>query len=138
MQWSDISFQPTSRVLRQFAGLWLVFFGVLACWHAVVRGNVLLATTLATLALTVGPLGLIRPQSVRWIYVGWMILAFPIGWTVSRVLLAGLYYGLITPIGLVQRLTGRDPLQLRFRTDRQTYWMDKPSPSDARSYFRQF
>jgi hypothetical protein len=137
MQWSDIPFRPSTRILRQFAGLWILFFGGLAGWHAGVRGNLRLAAALAALAVVVGGVGLIRPQTVRWIYVGWMILVFPIGWTVSRLLLAGLYYGLITPIGLVQRLMGRDALQLRFR-ERQTYWMDKPSPTDPRSYFRQF
>ena len=40
-----------------------------------------------------------------------MVLAFPIGWTVSQVILAVMFYGLFTPIGLVFRLIGRDPLQ---------------------------
>ena len=44
-----------------------------------------------------------------------MVLAFPIGWTVSLVLLGLVYYGLFTPIGLVFRLVGRDALQLRPR-----------------------
>ena len=40
-----------------------------------------------------------------------MVLAFPIGWTVSQVILLLMFYGLFTPIGLVFRLIGRDPLQ---------------------------
>ena len=32
MQWSDVSFTPSSRVLRQFALLVLVVFGSLAAW----------------------------------------------------------------------------------------------------------
>ena len=40
-----------------------------------------------------------------------MVLAFPIGWTVSQVMLALMFFGLFTPIGLVFRLIGRDPLQ---------------------------
>ena len=39
-----------------------------------------------------------------------MVLAFPIGWTVSQVMLAMMFFGLFTPIGLVFRLIGRDPL----------------------------
>jgi hypothetical protein len=66
-----------------------------------------------------------------------MVLAFPIGWTVSRLLLAGVYYGLMTPIGLGGRLMGRDPLQLRFH-ECESYWTDKPARTEARSYFRQF
>ena len=32
---------------------------------------------LAVLALAVGPLGLIRPQLIRPIYVGWMVAGLP-------------------------------------------------------------
>src|SRR5262245_26479209 len=101
MQWSDISFAPPSRILRQFAGLWLIFFGGLACWQGFLEGNQTAALVLAALALAVGPLGLLRPQAVRPLFVAWMVLAFPIGWAVSRVLLAFLYYGIFTPVGLV-------------------------------------
>ena len=33
MHWSDIQFDPPRKVLRQFAGLWLLFFGGLALWE---------------------------------------------------------------------------------------------------------
>ncbi len=85
MRWSDIQFDPPRKTLRQFAGLWLVFFGGMALWQALVRGRNWTGAVLAVLALTIGPLGLARPEWMRWIYVGWMVLAFPIGWTVSQV-----------------------------------------------------
>ena len=99
MRWNDIPFDPARATLRQFAGLCLVVFGGMALWQALVRGHTGLAIFLALLALTIGPVGLARPEWVRWIYVGWMVLAFPIGWTVSQVLLALMFYGLFVPIG---------------------------------------
>src|SRR5438876_148823 len=77
MRWSDISFAPETKTLRQFAGFWILFLGGLACWHGLVRGNIWLAMVFAVLALAVGPLGLIRPHAIRPIYVAAMILAFP-------------------------------------------------------------
>src|SRR5258708_39474019 len=109
MQWSDIRFRPPASTLRQFAGLWLICFGGLAAWERFVRGHAALSTAFAIMALTVGPLGLIWPQLVRPIFVTWMILAFPIGWTISQLILALMFYGLFTPISLVFRLIGRDP-----------------------------
>ena len=103
MQWAEIRVRPSRKKLRQFAGLWLLFFAGLAGWHYFVRGNSSLAVVLAVLAITVGPVGLLRPMAVRWIFVGWMILVFPIGWLVSRVLLAALYYGVVTPMALAFR-----------------------------------
>ena len=44
MQWSDIQFHPPIKTLRQFAGLWLVFFGGLAIWQGTVSGHSTLAT----------------------------------------------------------------------------------------------
>lgn len=138
MQWSDISFSPPARTLRQFAGLWIVFFGGLACWRAFGREQVTLGIVLGVAAVVVGAAGLVRPQLVRPIFVGWMIVAFPIGWTVSRVLLAAVFYGVFTPVGLVFRLMGRDVLHLRFAPNRDSYWTPKPATTDLRRYFRQF
>jgi hypothetical protein len=138
MQWSDIQFRPPGKMLRQFAGLWLVCFGGLAAWEGFARGHSTLAAGLAGLALVVGTLGLIWPQFVRPIYVAWMVLAFPIGWTVSQLILALMFYGLFTPIGLVFRLIGRDPLHRARRRGLETYWTPKPTPADLRRYFQQF
>lgn len=111
MRWSDIQFDPTRKTLRQFAGLWLAFVGMLALWHGLARGRIVLALVLGLLASVVGVLGLIRPEWMRFIYVGWMVLAFPIGWTISQVMLVVMFFGLFVPIGLAFRLLGRDPLQ---------------------------
>ncbi len=138
MQWSDISFTPPSRTLRQFAGLWLIFFSGLACWHGFVRHNTVLAITLALAAVAVGPLGLVKPQAIRVVYTGSMIVTFPIGWAISRVILALLFYLVFTPISFFFRLTGRDALQLKTRPELKTYWAPKKMPTDMRSYLRQF
>ena len=67
-----------------------------------------------------------------------MVLAFPIGWTVSQVMLALMFFGLFMPFGLVFRLIGRDPLQRTRRSDRKSYWEPKPIPTDLKRYFKQF
>jgi hypothetical protein len=138
MQWSDIQFRPSDKTLRQFAGLCLVLFGGLAAWQGLVAGRSQLAWALAALAFTIGPIGLAWPRLVRPVYVGWMILAFPIGWTVSQALLAVIFYGLFTPVGLLFRLLGRDPLHRARQPGLESYWTPKPSVSDPRRYFKQF
>jgi len=138
MQWSEIPFAPPPRTLREFAGLWLLVFGGLGCWQGLVRGNLTLALVFAALAVAVGPLGLLRPQAVRPLFVGSMILTFPIGWAVSRILLALLFYGVFTPVGLFFRVTGRDPLRREHQPGKETYWAPKPAPAGVRSYLRQF
>jgi len=138
MHWSDIQFDPPRTTLRQFAGLWLVFFGGLALWQALVRGQPRLAAIFAILAVTIGPLGLTRPDWVRLIYIGWMVLAFPIGWTISQIILAVMFFGLFAPIALLFRLLGRDPLHRTRHPERESYWAPKPASADLRRYFKQF
>jgi hypothetical protein len=138
VQWSDIQFDPPRKTLRQFAGLWLTCLGGLSVWEGAIKSRVNVAIVLAALAISIGPLGLIWPRLVRPIYVGWMVLAFPIGWTVSQLILALLYYGLFTPIGLIFRAIGRDPLHRAHQRGLETYWSTKEIPSDPRRYFKQF
>jgi hypothetical protein len=136
--WSDIFVERSRRTLRQFAGLWTVFLTGLACWQGFVHGRVALAVVLAALAWTVGPLGLVWPQAIRPVFVACMVVTFPVGWVVSRLALAGLYYLAFTPVALLFRLIGRDALARRYRPELQTYWEPKPQPAGAQSYLRQF
>jgi hypothetical protein len=67
-----------------------------------------------------------------------MVLAFPIGWTISQVMLAALFYGLLTPISLVFRSLNRDPLHRPYQPSLETYWSPKVAAQDPRQYLKQF
>ena len=56
-------------------------------------------------------------------YVGWMDASWPMGWVFSHVLLGVTYYLVITPIGLILRLLGKDPMRRRFDREAKTYWI---------------
>lgn len=136
MRWSEIT-TPPPKMLRQFAGLFLVFFVSLAAWRAWNGQADVWAWSLAGMGLVVGTVGLLWPPAIRWVYTGWMIAAFPIGWTVSWLVLAALFYGVFTPVAFVFGLMQRDALRLR-RRDRRSYWTAKERPLGVASYFRQF
>jgi Saxitoxin biosynthesis operon protein SxtJ len=137
VQWSEVVKPPPEKMLRQFAGLFLVVFLGLSGWRAW-RGQAdQWAVALAVLAVGVGVLGLVRPSAVRFIFTAWMMIAFPIGWTVSRVALAIVFYAVITPVALFFRVIRRDELRLRKADGRASYWRPKPGPENVREYFRQ-
>ena len=137
MQWSDVIKPPPAKQLRQFAGLFLIVFLGLAAWrwHSGQRGAITIA--MGAIAIVVGVVGLIVPAAVRPIYTGWMVAAFPIGWTVSRIILGTVFYLVITPLAWIFGLTGRDVLSRRRRTA-TTYWQNKGQAAPHASYFRQF
>jgi hypothetical protein len=136
MRWSDIPRHPTTGTLRGFAAIWLVWFAGLGAAAWFVRDDRTTALGLWALALGVGPLGLAAPSLVRPVFVGAMVVTFPIGWVVSHLLLGAVFYGLFAPLGLLFRLIGRDALGLR-RSAAESYWRPKPAAEDLRSYFRQ-
>jgi hypothetical protein len=129
-----IPWRPTPRMLRQFAALWIVFGSLLAFRVGITSP---LGLAIAMLSVSVGGAGLLRPATIRLPFLALTIVTWPIGWAVSQILLAVLYYGVFSPLGWAFRLSGRDPLALR-RPDRMSHWMPRPPMPAPAQYFRQF
>ncbi|MHC4851649.1 MAG: SxtJ family membrane protein, partial [Planctomycetota bacterium] len=81
-------------------------------------------------------LGLIHPKLVWPVFVLLMLIAVPIGYVVSAILLRLIYYLLFTPIALWFRLTGKDAMQRRFEPEADSYWTDRKDRRDPASYLR--
>jgi hypothetical protein len=138
MRWSDLPINPPPRTLRQFAGLWLAVFSGLALWQGLVHDRIPTALALGGLGLGFGVPGVLWPAFIRPVFVGALVVTFPIGFIVSQTLLAILFYGIFTPLGVVFRLVGRDPLQRSRSSGQESYWAPKPMTGDVRGYFNQF
>jgi hypothetical protein len=136
MQWSDVTRTASPKTLRQFAGLSLLLFGGLAVWRFSQGRTDATTIVLAVAGFGIGLVGLAVPQAIGPVFRLWMMAAFPIGWAISKIVLAVLFYGLFTPVSLVFRLTQRDALQRR-RRKQETYWAPKVKPEDVSAYFRQ-
>jgi hypothetical protein len=136
---TNFPWHPGDQRLRQFAALWLLLSSGLLVHSIWGLGDFrYLAVFAAVSAVLIGVIGLFKPQLLRPIYVGWMIAVFPIGWTVSRFVLAILFYGVFTPIGLLFRMIGRDALLLKLKPEADSYWIPKDSPGDAGRYLHQY
>jgi hypothetical protein len=138
MHWRDIPFHPTITTLRVFGFGWALILTGFAGWQYFGADRDIVALTLVGLALAVGMVGLAFPAGLRPIFVGWMIVVFPMNWLVTHLLLACIFYLMVTPLGLFFKLIGRDFLGRRFRPDQESYWSSKSSSDDVESYFRPF
>jgi hypothetical protein len=65
--------------------------------------------------------GLVAPSVLKQVYQGWMWVGHIMGWVNTRIILGVLFYGVVTPMGLVMRSTGRDPMRRGYEPDAQTY-----------------
>ena len=69
---------------------------------------------------------------------GMILITFPIGWLISHMVMALFYYGIITPIAVIFRITGRDPLRRKYDPQADTYWIPYKHKRSSKDYFHQF
>src|SRR5262249_40517286 len=116
----------------------MFFLGMVAAPLTYFRGHGILAGILWAAAVTLRLIGIARPAWLRPIYVGIMVATWPIGWVISHLALGLLYYGVITPIAVVFRVTGRDALARRLDPKATTYWEPYNPDRGIDRYLRQF
>ncbi len=136
---AEINWKPTTRDLRQFGMIWLpaflVLVGVMTFFYA---ESTSAAVALAGLALVAGVTGYLRPGAIRPVFVGLMCVTFPIGWVVSHAIFLVVFYFVVTPIGLLMRLTGRDALERKLDRTASTYWHPYQQETSPARYLRKF
>ena len=134
----EINRTPSHQDLRWFGLLLPVFFAIVGAlvWHR--TGSLTPATAVWAAGGTVSALFALWPASRRRIYVGWMYAVYPIGWTVSHLLLGVVYFLIITPIGLALRVLRRNPLERGLDRTAATYWVRHNPANSIKRYLRQF
>ena len=66
----------------------------------------------------------------------WMRLGALLGIIVSPIVMGVVYFGIITPIGLIMKLFGKDVLNLKLDKNKKTYWtLKKKIPSKMKDQF---
>ena len=83
--------------------------------------------------------GAIVPPALKWIYIAWMSVAFVLGFVMAHVILALLFFLIITPLGLIARLAGKDFLSLKLDRSAKSYWIPRiKKTKTTEDYERQF
>ena len=75
-------------------------------------------------------LGLVFPRALFWPNKAWMTLAAVLSFVSTRIILAFVFFVIVSPIGLIKRMLGWDPLNRRAGAS-DTYW--KPYPERQRN-----
>lgn len=127
---------PTHKQLRQFAIISLAGFGLIGAALRWRFGLEIAPIVLWALGGVTFVAGMISPKAVLPIYSLLLGLSVPIGWVVSNLFLRIIFYGIMTPFGLVLRATGRDPLRLK-KPAGGSYWRDHEPRESLGSYYRQ-
>jgi ABC-type uncharacterized transport system permease subunit len=127
---------PSGRQLLVFGTAWLVFLGSagLVSW---MRGRHPAAEILWVAAAALPLAGAASRRILQLAYVGLSYATYPVGFVVSYVVLAVVYFLVLTPIGLAMRLFGHDPLTRKFDPAAKSYWILTDRKKTVESYFNQ-
>jgi hypothetical protein len=110
-----------------------LLFGAILSWRNRLAGGPL--SSFGILFLVTAIFG---PSWLRFVYRPWMFLARILGTITSNVLLTVLFFLVLTPLGLLQRLFRKRPIDLRFKSSGTSYWQGRPGCPAAADYEKQF
>lgn len=83
--------------------------------------------------------GLALPVILKPLHKIWMTLAILMGWVVTRLIMIILFYLVVTPIGLLMRLCGKDFLDVKSEKNVNSYWIPRKTiKCDKTKYENQF
>ena len=84
-------------------------------------------------------MGFISPVILKPLNKVWMGLAVVLGWLSSRVILIVVFYLVLTPISLIAKISGKKFLDLKYKSEKDSYWIKREIiKPDRSSYEKQY
>ena len=110
---------------RSFGLLFSIVFLALALWPLTKKGEINLY--LISIALIFLILGLLNSEFLTPLNKIWFKFGIFLGKIFSPIIMALIFFFVVTPIGLIMRFIGKDVLNLKFNNDK-SYWVEKKGP----------
>jgi hypothetical protein len=135
----EIHENPSKKELAWFGLLIAAFFGFVGLLARYQFGAIVVSRWLWIVGIAVPAVYYAAPALRLGVYRGWLYATYPIGWIVSHLLLGAIYYLVFTPVGLLLRLFGKDPMTRTLEPAAASYWVEhRPCDSKADRYFHQY
>ena len=119
---------------KNFGLVFFVIFIIIALWPLLNNGNIRIWSIIVSIIFLI--LGLLNSKILTPFNKLWMRLGALLGIIVSPIVMGVVYFGIITPIGLIMKLFGKDVLNLKLDKNKKTYWtLKKKIPSKMKDQF---
>ena len=119
---------------KSFGLVFFVIFIIIALWPLLNDGNIRIWSIIVSIIFLI--LGLLNSKILTPFNKLWMRLGDILGIIVSPIVMGVVYFGIITPIGLIMKLFGKDVLNLKLDKNKKTYWtLKKKIPSKMKDQF---
>lgn len=130
---NDIAVKELRRFSFTLCGA-LSILGGLVLWR---KGEI--GFLLWVIGIMILSVGLLKPRLLGPIHRGWMGISFIMGFFMTHLILALIYYLVFTPMALVMGALGKDPLRLKQEWNAESYWIKRPRTQSTReSYEKMF
>jgi predicted membrane metal-binding protein len=114
---------------RVFGFVFAAVFAIIGSWP-LVHGNTIrlwsLGVAVAFLVLALAAPKTLAPLNRLWMKFGLLLHA-----VVNPIVMAFLFFSTVTPIALIMRMRGKDPLRLKLDPAARSYWIDRTPPGPA-------
>ena len=108
---------------RSFGFLFFVVFFVVSLWPLKSQGDLRLWAFILSLVLLV--LGVLNSKLLTPLNKLWFKFGILLGSIVSPIVMGAVFFIVVTPIGLIMRLLGKDLLRINKSKPISTYWINR-------------
>ena len=111
---------------RSFGIVFFIVFLLIALYPIIYNGEVRTWSLLISLIFLV--LGLINSKILFPFNKLWFKFGIFLGKIISPLIMGIIFFFVVTPIGLIMRLIGKDVLNLKYNNKNKSYWIEKSGP----------
>jgi Saxitoxin biosynthesis operon protein SxtJ len=110
--------------LRKFGFIVGGIFALISLWPFLVHRGEPRLWALVLACLLIAP-AVVFPNILAPFHGGWMEIGHVLGWVNTRIIMAVIFFFVVTPMGWVMRLMRKDPMLRRLEPDAETYRVKK-------------
>ena len=110
---------------RSFGLLFFIVFLIISIWPLSYSGEIRILSLVVSIIFLI--LGLINSNILKPLNFLWMKFGIFLGKIASPLIMAIIFFIVVTPIGLLMRLLGKDIINLKYNNNK-SYWIEKTVP----------
>lgn len=114
-----------AKISREFGFMVVVAFLVLCIVEIMGAARTPLLVGCLTIISIFTSLAIWAPMILLPLCKGWLKIGDLLGHVVRPIVLGVIFFGILTPLAILLKLSGRDELRLKRKIDAQTYWVKK-------------
>ncbi len=120
--------QKTKTSNKSFGILFFVVFFLIAIYPLIKQGEIRIWSLIISLIFLT--LGLSKSKILTPLNKLWFKFGIFLGRIVSPLVMGIIFFLVVTPIGLIMRILGKDLLNLKYNKE-NSYWIDKTGPKSS-------